>query len=228
MSKLYWHAEWRTSWTEGVKIQRNVGRQEVEEGGFFSPKPRFHFLILPPLTFSTSTPPLHPPLLQDDFHPSGLLSARSPQRCRGLFPGFPPCRPCSAPCPEASTLPVYPEASPCLVCPLYPVYPACPEVWKYPALPGGCRCRGPSRCRLYPRLLGGCCRTAALCWTIRHLEVTDTTAVSTTAVTWPPFTTWHSLLIPLSGFFKQWSVPESLNITFVMFPDGSRCVHLFL
>lgn len=145
----------------------------------------FHFN--PAFIFSFYHPSVSPPSSHHSillfFRTSSIhlafLSARLPLRCRALFPGFPPCQPCSTPCPEESALPVYPEASPCLVCPLYPVSPACPEVWTYPAFPGGRHCWGPSPCRLYLRLLGGCCRTAVLCWTIRHLEVTaDTTSVT--------------------------------------------------
>lgn len=113
------------------------------------------------------------------FSPSSFLFD---SRCQGLFPGFPacrgvwPCLPCwTCRCPEVSAPPVYPEASPCPPCPPCPVYPVYPAAWPSPACPGGCHCRGPSPCRPYPRLLGGCCRTAVLCWTIRHLEVTGTT-----------------------------------------------------
>lgn len=95
---------------------------------------------------------LHHLCQRHHFPPSSTL------RCRGLFQGFPPCQLYSAP-------PVYPEASPF---PIYPVYPAL----TYPASPGGCLFRGPSPWQLYLRLLGGCCRTAALCWTTRLPEVT--------------------------------------------------------
>lgn len=91
-------------------------------------------------------------------------SPSSMPRCWGLFQGSPPC----LPYPEASTLPVYPEASPC---PVFPVYPA--------ASPGVCLFPGPSPWQLCLRLLGGCCRTAALCWTTSHLEVTHSTGANT-------------------------------------------------
>lgn len=145
---------------EGVKVHRNVGWYEAEK------KEHKAYFSLHSFVFSLVWLFLLTLLHQqqgEGFPPSSTL------RCRGLFRGSPPCPPCSAPLPEVSTLPVYPVASAC------PVSPA----WTCPASRGGCLFLGLLPWQPCLRLLGGCCRTAALCWTIHHLEVTPWAAAHT-------------------------------------------------